>query len=151
MIRNIIEIELSAINAAWNPSNFPSLLLLDFAAAFPSICRKFIWIALRAIKIPNNIIKAIQALYNFNAHFMKVNGALKFVFVAESGVRQGCPLSSIIFVLVTDCINRALQHFLGENGDVFIYADDMGLVLRNMFLLGHSLPCFLNLLAKLVP
>ena len=95
LLQNVVDLGAFSISFSWNPEGFPGFSLLDFAAAFPSICRQFIWIALEEIGIPLQIIKAIQAHYHFNSHFVRVNGTLKFVFTARSGVRQGCPLSSI--------------------------------------------------------
>ena len=45
--------------------------LFDFAAAFPSLDREFIWIALKAIGIPTDIIFAIRGLYVNYIHFVK--------------------------------------------------------------------------------
>ena len=59
MLENVLDIESSAVAKAHAKGNSSALLFFDFAAAFPSVARKFIWIALRAIGIPPNIIKAI--------------------------------------------------------------------------------------------
>ena len=106
------------------------MLFFDFAAAFPSIARAFIWIALIAIGFPRNVVAGIRALYNNNLHFVRTSSGLRFVFVAESGVMQGSPLSSLIFVLVTDCINRHLATLIGINDLLLAYADDLALVIE---------------------
>lgn len=48
-----------------------------------------------------------------------------FAFVALAGVRQGCPLSSTIFVIVTDCICSALIERLGPGSLLRMYSDDI--------------------------
>ena len=63
--------------------------MFDFAAAFPSAARAFIWIALNAIGIPTDVIHAIRSLYVNNIHFVKGLFCLHVAFVAASGVRQG--------------------------------------------------------------
>jgi len=142
MVQNVVEAEAYAICAAWTPDTLPGMFLVDFAAAFPSVCRNFIWIALKAIGIPRKIIRAIRALYHFNAHFVRVGNAFKFVFIARSGVRQGCPLSSLIFVLVTDCINRALRATLNNMGYALAYADDVAIIVKQLRPLARILPAF---------
>eukprot|EP00973_Karenia_brevis_P036622 5047451-Karenia_brevis.AAC.1 len=73
------------------------------------------------------VINAIRSLYDNNIHFINCNGGLRFAFVAAAGVRQGCPLSSTIFILVTDCILTALAQTL-DPGDILRgYADDIGM------------------------
>ena len=56
-----------------------------------------------------------------------------YVFTALSGVRQGCPLSSTIFVIVTDCILRALQDCISSSDLLRAYADDIGMVMKNFW------------------
>ena len=59
-------------------------------------------------------------------------GRLWFAFTSRSGVRQGCPLSSVLFLLVTDCILRALQASMVKPGMLRGYADDL-VILMNDF------------------
>ena len=91
----------------------------------------FIWIALHAIGIPDRVIRSIKALYVNNIHFVNGVFGLQFAFVAASGVRQGCPLSSVLFILVTDCILTALCQTLGPRDILRGYADDIGMVPQN--------------------
>lgn len=97
MLQNVLDVESHAIAHAYDKDNSAALVFFDFAAAFPSLARAFIWIALKAISIPARTIRAIRALYVNNVHYLKCTHGLRFAFVAESGVRQRCPLSSTIF------------------------------------------------------
>ena len=133
MLQNVIDVETKALIFARNKNNSSALLFFDFAAAFPSIARAFIWIALVAIGFPRKVVAAIRALYKNNLHFVRTSSGLKFVFVAESGVMQGSPLSSLIFVLVTDCINRYLATLIGINDLLLAYADDLALIIEKFF------------------
>jgi exonuclease III len=133
MIQNVLELETNALARAYVKSNSSALMLFDFAAAFPSVARAFIWIALEAIGLPAEVIQAIKALYVNNLHFVKGSFGLQFAFVAFSGVRQGCPLSSVLFVLVTDCIFTALSQSTGPRDFLRGYADDIGMIIRNLW------------------
>ena len=113
MLQNVLELETYAVARAFAPSSAPALVLSDYAAAFPSIAREFIWIALKAIGIPEDVIRAIRGLYINNIHYTRSTSGLRFAFVVLAGVRQGCPLSSTLFILVTDCILNAICQNLG--------------------------------------
>ena len=86
-----------------------------------------------AIGLPLNIIRALRALYDNNIHYMGGRRGIFFTFVALAGVRQGCPLSSTIFVIVTDCICSALVVRLGTGGLLRMYADDSGISFKDLF------------------
>ena len=49
MLRNVIEIENCAVKLAREAKNNAAILLLDVGAAFPSLNREFLWIALKEI------------------------------------------------------------------------------------------------------
>ena len=65
MIENILDVDAWRIEASII-SNDGALLLFDFVAAFPSLSRSFLWLALGACGIPTFIIRATYALYTNN-------------------------------------------------------------------------------------
>ena len=91
------------------------------------------WIALRALGIPSNIIKAIAALYTNHVHFIKVGSGTRYAFVALAGVRQGCPLSSTFLVFVTDCIMRTLSSVVKCRDMIRGHSDDLPVLLETMW------------------
>ena len=105
----------------------------------PSVARAFIWIALQALGIDSRIIRALAALYCNNIHFMKSASGVRFAFVAMAGVRQGCPLSSTIFVIITDCIMRALHSAVKSRDIVRGFADDLATVVDSVWESGPRL------------
>eukprot|EP00972_Heterocapsa_arctica_P107287 15805254-Heterocapsa_arctica.AAC.1 len=82
--------------------------MFDFAAAFHSIARVYTRMALSALQFPPFVIRALQALYSNNYHYFQFAGLVMFAFTGGAGVRQGCPASSSLFVIVTDPIIGAL-------------------------------------------
>ena len=149
MIKNVFEVECHSLRISQNRGNKAAIFLFDFAAAFPSIARCFIWIALEAIGLPKCVSEAIMALYKNNCHFIRTSSGLKYVFTALAGVRQGCPLSSLIFILVTDCINRCLGAFLGQKDLLRAYADDIAIVLENLWRSGAGLGDIFQTIGKI--
>ena len=53
-------------------------------------------------------------------------------FLASTGIRQGCPLSPPIFVLVADLLLRKLRNTLGDNGVARAFADDTAVTLKTI-------------------
>ena len=98
-LRNIIE-----TCAEWNTPihiNF-----IDFQKAFDSIHRTTLWKILRSYGIPVKLVTIISKFYeNFEACVAVDNKTTEF-FKIGTGVRQGCILSPILFLLVIDWVMR---------------------------------------------
>ena len=86
------------------------LLFIDFEKAFDSVHRNCIWQVLKRWDIPDKIISIIKASYNGAKCRVLHNGKLSETFNVESGVRQGCILSPILFLLVVaDVLDAAFS------------------------------------------
>ena len=130
MIANVHQLLNRAVEFA-DHKHKVALLLLDFCSAFPSLARDFIFKVFGASRLPPNIIKAIRELYKDNFHYFAFGGIYKFAFTVYSGVRQGCPLSSAIFAIVTDTLIRFLKHNLSLEVFFRAYCDDYSFALKN--------------------
>ena len=74
--------------------------------AFDSVDREVIWKLLRYYGVPLKIIHLIQQLYENAACQVIHNGKLTEPFKVKTGVRQGCLLSPMIFLIAVDWIMR---------------------------------------------
>jgi hypothetical protein len=83
------------------------LLFLDYQKAFDSVDRRWIWKALEQRGLPNKFIKLIQEGYNQFSCRVLHNSQLTTPFETNSGVRQGCLLSPLLFLVVLDKVLRA--------------------------------------------
>ena len=72
-------------------------VLLDFAAAFPSVLQAWLLSALIAIQAPTGFINTFTSMYSENHAYSKSQGGLVLMFKVFSGVLQGCPLSGALF------------------------------------------------------
>ena len=132
ILHNILDTETTALAASLRGA-YPATILFDYRAAFPSLSRRFIWLALYYIGVPEFVIAAIRALYENNEHYINFNGVFRYAFCVYSGVRQGCPLSSTIFILATDCLNRYI-HIQLHSDDLFnAFADDTAITVFNIW------------------
>ena len=56
---------------------------------------------------------------------------LQELFTCTNGVRQGCPLSPVLFALCLDPFIRKISIILGSRGVLRAYADDMAVAFFN--------------------
>ncbi len=118
----------------WNSPLY--LVFIDFEKAFDSLHRASLWKILRNYGIPKKLVNVIQSLYeSFECSFIH-NSELTEPFLVETGVRQGCILSPILFSLAIDWLMRSItqgksqgiQWTLTSLLEDLDYADDLGLL-----------------------
>jgi len=83
------------------------LMFVDFEKAFDRVNQEYIWRSLGRRGIPEKIINVIKASYNDARCRVLHNGRLTEPFAVKQGVRQGCILSPILFLVVIDDILTA--------------------------------------------
>jgi hypothetical protein len=114
------------------------IVFIDFKKAFDSINREAIWRALINRGVPEKIVNLIKRGYEgFNCRVQHQN-VMSQPFQTITGVRQGCLLSPLLFLLVLDdimrktlqnCGPRGLQwQLFGDRLEDLDFADDIALV-----------------------
>ena len=83
------------------------LMFVDFEKAFDRVNREYIWESLSRKGIPEKLIAVIKASYVNARCSVLHNGQLTRSFAVNQGVRQGCILSPILFLVVIDDILTA--------------------------------------------
>lgn len=112
------------------------LTFVDYTTAFDSIFRDKIWDLLRAADIPPKLIKLIRAQYDGFQCRVLHNSRLSEPFSPKTGVRQGCLLSPLLFLLVIDSVirnaldgeHRGIQWTFDSHLEDLDYADDICLL-----------------------
>ncbi len=115
------------------------LLMLDFEKAFDSIEWNFMYKILEKFNFGNNFIKWVKILYNQPIISIKNNGWLSGDIPLSRGVRQGCPLSALLFVLSVEVMatsirkNPNITGFQCNDTEIkqSLYADDTTLLLND--------------------
>jgi Reverse transcriptase (RNA-dependent DNA polymerase)/Endonuclease/Exonuclease/phosphatase family len=79
---------------------------IDFKKAFDSIQRPAVWNILAQYGIPAKIIDIIKGMYKESRCAVKMEGKLGEWFQIITGVRQGCILSPLLFLIVIDWVMR---------------------------------------------
>ncbi|CAK0890248.1 unnamed protein product, partial [Prorocentrum cordatum] len=131
MMLNVIELEAGALRTAAKCAQ-GMVVLVDFRAAFPSVAHDFLRGCLRGYGVPEEALAALRAFYADGACSISVAGGLWSGFAVGSGIRQGCPLSPLVFAACMDLLLRVLQLRLGGGCFIRAFADDVGIILDDV-------------------
>ena len=100
-----------------------SILFHDFAKAYDSMSREYLFSLLRKIGTPAWIIRIIRSLYSNVVAFPILTDPHKVTINMTNGLKQGCPLSPILFNLGLDPL---LSKIADNDIDEEAYCDDLG-------------------------
>ena len=87
-------------------------LYIDFNKAFNSVPHGSLFKTLEHYRLPSPLIRLIRGLYRAPRDYPVVNGHTGASHLQTRGVRQGCPLSAILFVLYVNILLFAVPHHL---------------------------------------
>ena len=130
MLQNVLDIDYESMRVSLK-GDTGAIILFDFEAAFPSISQEYLLDMLHRLGLPESVIRPIRALYHDCRCWVKVSGGVFDGFKMSSGVRQGCPLSPLLFVLVVDILLRKLEQTLPSDTTIRAFADDVGMILAD--------------------
>lgn len=81
----------------WQSQHFVNFV--DFKKAFDSLDRNFLWKLLRHYGIPIKIVNIIKGMYDGFTGQVVASGKLSDAFGMRTGVRQGCVMSPLLFLI----------------------------------------------------
>ena len=79
---------------------------VDYEKAFDSVDRETLWKVLRHYGVPKKLVNMIKNYYEGMSCRVIHEGQLTKNFEVRTGVRQGCLLSSFLFILVIDWVMK---------------------------------------------
>ena len=126
VLRNVIE-----QSTEWQRKLY--ILFVDYQKAFDSLHRESLWKLLRAYGVPQKIVNVIKQFY---CRFTCSVGSSDLRFEVKSGVRQGCVMSGLLFIVAIDWITsrttqdarRGIRWTLFTQLEDLDYADDIPLL-----------------------
>lgn len=110
---------------------------VDFKKAYDSIDRALLWKSLMAMGVHGEFLHTLQNMYSKVQMRVRLDGRLSSPFPAEAGVKQGDPLSPLLFGLFIDRVEQYFTqrlgsevgaHVAGQILRVILYADDLVLM-----------------------
>lgn len=118
----------------WQTSLY--VCFVDFEKAFDSLDRKAMWSILRHYGVPEEMVNIIKQLYDGFSCRVIHDGRLSEEFLVTTGVRQGCLLSPLLFLVVLDWATRTayagsergIQWTLTGKLEDLAFADDLALL-----------------------
>ena len=116
-----------------------AIICLDFQKAFDSLDWNFMFSVLEKYNFGQNFIKWIKILYNKPTFVLKNNGWMSEEQQMNRGVRQGCPISALLFILAAEMLGNNIRndtkvdglYFNGNEHKLSQYADDTSIIVRN--------------------
>jgi ribonuclease HI/exonuclease III len=118
---NNIRIVTATLRSAYaNPgeriADAPALVLLDYAKAYDTLDRNYVQLALAAFGYDTAFIHLVKRLHaTTNASFL-VNGDLSRPRAVHTGIRQGCPLAPLLFLIAAETLKHAIDQTEGIRG-----------------------------------
>jgi hypothetical protein len=106
---------------------------IDFSKAYDRVDRGLLWQVLQGMGLHGAALATLQQMYQGVQLQVRAGGALSDPFPSTAGVRQGCPLSPLLFGLVIDRLERFLAERCPHMGTkvagqlirALLYADDV--------------------------
>ena len=145
-IRTILDV----IQISQNEENSNLITFIDYEKAFDNIKWQFMHKSLKAFGFGKEFRKWIKIIYSDVSSCVLNNGFSSNFFKLSKGVRQGCPLSALLFILIVEILaieirmNDNVKGIKIRNKDtkITLLADDTTLFLKDTL----SLQTVLNLM-----
>ncbi len=126
---------------------FAQPIHMDLEKAFDCVPRGILWRVLREYGVRCPLLRAVRSLYDRSRSLVRIAGSKSDLFPVHVGLRQGCPLSPVLFIIFMDRISRSSQ---GPEGVGFgehaisslLFADDVVVLATSDQDLQHALGRF---------
>jgi hypothetical protein len=131
ILSNLIDVDTAMMETALaRPTG--ACILFDFKSAFPSVSQQYLQTVLAKIGLPENAQHLVRSLYDKHHCQVHLQGQTYGGFRMSRGVRQGCPLSPLLYAIVAEIL---LERILQVCPDVMVraYADDTATVLNDFW------------------
>ena len=122
---------------------------IDFQKAYDRIDRDLLWRCFEGLGVHGDALEMLKQMYSSVALQVRINGALGTPFESKMGVKQGDPLSPLLFGIFIDKVESFFREkcpavgvkVLGKLVQVLLYADDLVLMAESPEELQQLLDC----------
>ena len=113
------------INGAREGGTEAHVAFIDLTNAFGTLPHSYMWEVLGRLGVPAEVVAVIRGLYEGSGTRYRAGDGLTAPVACQRGVRQGCPLSGLLFILSLEPLLRALA---GTQVRCLAFADDLALI-----------------------
>ena len=115
-----------------------AIIALDQEKAYDKVTHPYLWKVLERLRFPDEMIRTIKSLYSNAQTSVIINGIISDPFTVTRGVRQGDPISCILFDLAIEPLASNIRKSnikgieipnLDETAKVTMFADDTTVIL----------------------
>ena len=100
---------LAALKRSQKSRNPIIITCYDYKKAFDMIDHSVIWETLESMHVKPSTIRWVQTMYSNIISKIQINGAMTLDILILRGIRQGCPLSMLLFIIALESLTRSLQ------------------------------------------
>ncbi|KAK3507907.1 hypothetical protein QTP70_002569 [Hemibagrus guttatus] len=135
------------LKGSWEFAQPVHMCFVDLEKAFDHVPHGILWEVLWEYEVRGPLLRAVRCLYNRSRSLVHIASCKSDLFPVHVGLRQGCPLSPVLFIVFMDRISRRSQGLEGVRfGDhrisSLIFADDVILLAPSSLDLQHALGRF---------
>ena len=105
------------------------LAFVDLEKAFDRVPRKVVWWAMRKMKVPEVLVRTVQAMYHNASARVRVGTSFSEKIKVKVGLHQGSVLSPLLFIMVLEALS--VEFKTGCPWEL-LYADDLALIAETM-------------------
>ncbi len=135
------------LEGSWEFAQPVHMCFVDLEKAFDRVPRGILWEVLQEYGVGGPLLRAVRSLYCRSRSLVRIAGSKSDLFPVHVGLRQGCPLSPVLFIIFMDRISRRSH---GPEGIWFgsqwisslLFADDVVLLAPSSQDLQHVLGRF---------
>lgn len=97
------------------------MLKIDIRKAYDSVDWNFLQEMMQALNFPQRFINWVMACVTSTSFSLGINGSLHGFFQGKRGLRQGDPMSPLLFVICMEYLSRLLAYAGNQKGYSFHY------------------------------
>ncbi|KAI3373216.1 hypothetical protein L3Q82_006378 [Scortum barcoo] len=126
------------LEGLWEFAQPVHMCFVDLEKAFDRVPRGILWGVLREYGVRGPLLRAVRSLYDRSRSLVRIAGSKSDLFPVHVGLRQGCPLSPVLFIIFMDRISRRSQgpegvRFGNHRISSLLFADDVVVLPREVF------------------